>query len=225
MHGWDHLHTQDCLFIGGVKVPLTKSRSETQQAHQLHALSSVTLGPRSAAVVKVLASLAHFMKTGEQEALWEGEGIGTTDELAHAVTAEAAVITLEKGRVASVLVRNPFDLPVQVDKGRQLGRVNVADGAAIHVIDQNNEGPYTCAEKKEEYIQQFVQAGKRGKDESPPLVPADLKGRDKKKGGKIRWCIDWRRLNEITKKDTFPMPLSFSSLSSLLRDSVSTIYR
>ena len=129
------------------------------------------------------------------------------------------------GRVASVLVRNPFDLPVQVDKGRQLGRVNVADGAAIHVIDQNNEGPYTCAEKKEEYIQQFVQAGKRGKDESPPLVPADLKGRDKKKGGKIRWCIDWRRLNEITKKDTFPMPLSFSSLSSLLRDSVSTIYR
>ena len=80
MHGWDHLHTQDCLSIGGVKVPLTKSRSETQQAHQLYALSPVTLGPRSAAVVKVLApSLAHFMKTGEQEALWEGKGIGPTD--------------------------------------------------------------------------------------------------------------------------------------------------
>ena len=28
----------------------------------------------------------------------------------------------------------------------------------------------------------------------------------KKKGGKIRWCVDWRRLNDITKKDTFPMP-------------------
>ncbi len=102
MHGWDHLHTQDCLSIWGVKVPLTKSRSETQQAHQLYALSPVTLGPRSAAVVKVLApSLAHFMKTGEQEALWEGEGIGPTDpdEPAHVVTAEAAVITLEKGGV------------------------------------------------------------------------------------------------------------------------------
>ena len=102
MHGWDHLHTQDCLSIGGVKVPLTKSRSETQQAHQLYALSPVTLGPRSAAVVKVLApSLAHFMKTGKQEALWEGEGIGTTDadEPAHVVTAEAAVSTLEKGGV------------------------------------------------------------------------------------------------------------------------------
>ncbi len=167
MHGWDHLHMQDCLSIGGVKVPLTKSRSETQQAHQLYALSSVTLGPRSAAVVKVLApSLAHFMKTGEQEALWEGEGIGTTDadEPAHVVTAEAAVFTLEKGGVASVLVRNPFDLPVQVDKGHQLGSVLVADGAAIHVIDQSSEGLYTRAEKKEEYIQQFVQAGKRGND-------------------------------------------------------------
>ena len=27
----------------------------------------------------------------------------------------------------------------------------------------------------------------------------------KKKGGKIRWCIDWRRLNEVTKKDSWPM--------------------
>ena len=94
MHGWDYLHTQDCLPIGGVKVPLTKSRSETQQSHKLYALSSITLGPRSAAVIKVLApSLAHLIKTGEQEALWDGEGIGTTDadEPAHTVTAEAAV--------------------------------------------------------------------------------------------------------------------------------------
>jgi transposase InsO family protein len=28
----------------------------------------------------------------------------------------------------------------------------------------------------------------------------------KKAGGKIRWCVDWRRLNDITKKDSFPMP-------------------
>ena len=28
----------------------------------------------------------------------------------------------------------------------------------------------------------------------------------KKKGGKIRWCVDWRRLNEVTKKDSWPMP-------------------
>ena len=27
-----------------------------------------------------------------------------------------------------------------------------------------------------------------------------------KKNGKIRWCVDYRRLNEITRKDTFPLP-------------------
>ena len=327
MHGWDHLHTQDCLSIGGVKVPLAHSRAESQQSHQLYALSSVELEPRSAMVIKALApSLANFMGRGEQEALWEGEGIGLMDEPAHAVTSEAAVVTLEKGGVTSVLVRNPYDLPVQVDKGRELGRVHIADGAAIHVIDQSSRGPYTRADKKEEYINQFVQAGKRGKDEGPPLVPADLKGRDpadlnmeerrrylravfeidkkpclrterereaavsvlaefwdlfshdgsyghthllqhriitedvppikcryrpinpalepdlrrqldewlrhdviepanspwsfnlvaaKKKGGKIRWCIDWRRLNQITKKDTFPMPSVQDTISRL----------
>ena len=44
MHGWNHLHTQDCLSIDRVKVPLTKSRLESQQSHQLYALSSVELG-------------------------------------------------------------------------------------------------------------------------------------------------------------------------------------
>ena len=33
-----------------------------------------------------------------------------------------------------------------------------------------------------------------------PLVAAP------KKNGKIRWCVDYRRLNAITKKDTFPLP-------------------
>ena len=142
MHGWDHLHTQDCLSIDGVKVPLTKSWSETQQSHHLYALSSVTLEPKSAAVIKVLApSLAHLTKMGEQDAIWEGEGVGFKDEPTHAVTSEAAVITMEKGGVASVLVQNPYGLPVQVDKGHQMGKVYIADGAAVHVIDQGSDGP------------------------------------------------------------------------------------
>ncbi len=37
----------------------------------------------------------------------------------------------------------------------------------------------------------------------------------RKKGGKIRWCIDWRRLNQITKKDTFPMPSVQDTISCL----------
>ena len=37
----------------------------------------------------------------------------------------------------------------------------------------------------------------------------------KKKNGKIRWCIDWRQLNDITKKDSFPMPTVKDSLARL----------
>ncbi len=119
-----------------MKVPLTQSREETQQSYQLYALSSVELEPRSVRVVKALApSLPHLLKGGKQEALWEDAGIESMDELAHAVTSKAAVVTLERGGVASVLVQNPYDLPLQVDKGLKLGRVHIVDGAAIYVIN------------------------------------------------------------------------------------------
>ena len=37
----------------------------------------------------------------------------------------------------------------------------------------------------------------------------------KKKGGKIRWCVDWRRLNDVTKKDTWPMPAIHDTIGKL----------
>ncbi len=37
----------------------------------------------------------------------------------------------------------------------------------------------------------------------------------RKKDGTIRWCIDWRRLNDITKKDSFPMPTISDTLARL----------
>ena len=43
----------------------------------------------------------------------------------------------------------------------------------------------------------------------------------KKKGGKIRWCVDWRRLNLVTKKDAFPMP---SVQDNITRLAGSTIF-
>ena len=42
----------------------------------------------------------------------------------------------------------------------------------------------------------------------------------KKKNCKIRWCIDYRRLNSITKRDTFPAPLIKDNLSRLANSTV-----
>ncbi len=37
----------------------------------------------------------------------------------------------------------------------------------------------------------------------------------KKKGGKIRWCVNWRWLNEVTKKDSWPMPTVQDTIAQL----------
>ena len=37
----------------------------------------------------------------------------------------------------------------------------------------------------------------------------------KKKNGKIRWCVDYRKLNDITKKDAFPLPFIEDNLARL----------
>ena len=42
----------------------------------------------------------------------------------------------------------------------------------------------------------------------------------KKKGGKVRWCVDYRRLNQVTKKDAFPMPSIEDCINRLAGSSV-----
>ena len=47
-----------------------------------------------------------------------------------------------------------------------------------------------------------------------PLVAAP------KKNGKIRWCVDYRKLNDVTKKDTFPLPHIEDNLARLAHSTV-----
>ena len=52
-------------------------------------------------------------------------------------------------------------------------------------------------------IQQWLKEDVIEPSDSPwssNLVPV------RKKNGKIRWCVDWRRLNSVTHKDSWPMP-------------------
>jgi hypothetical protein len=43
-----------------------------------------------------------------------------------------------------------------------------------------------------------------------------------KKGGKTRWCVDYRKLNDITMKDSFPLPSIGDNLARLARSQIFT---
>ena len=42
----------------------------------------------------------------------------------------------------------------------------------------------------------------------------------RKKDGQVRWCLDYRRLNNVTRKDVFPLPLIDECLDTPLWERV-----
>ena len=95
-----------------------------------------------------------------------------------------------------------------------------------HEIDTGDTPPIKCKSRPinpylEEDLKKQVEGNlKKGVIEpssSPwcfPLVAAP------KRGGKLRWCCDYRRLNVATKKDTFPLPNIEDNLARLSRSVV-----
>ena len=99
----------------------------------------------------------------------------------------------------------------------QLGRTslvqcNIDTGDAMSI----KQRPYrTTPENKQEIDRQVNDMLERGIIEesvSPWSSPVVLV---KKKNGETRFCIDFRFVNKITKKDSFPMPLVADTLDAL----------
>ena len=44
-----------------------------------------------------------------------------------------------------------------------------------------------------------------------------------KKDGELRFCVDYRRLNDVTKKDWYPLPVSYTHLDVYKRQIVYTL--
>ena len=68
-------------------------------------------------------------------------------------------------------------------------------------------------ESLRQQIDHWIEQRVVGKVDSPwsfPLVPVP-----KKNGKGIRWAVDYRRLNAVTKKDAFPLPNIADNLSCL----------
>ena len=95
------------------------------------------------------------------------------------------------------------------DNLKELGRTDIA----MHRIDigdappQKQRYPYHAAPREQEFIKQEVQRMLENNliqpsesDWASPVVIA------KKKNGKLRFCVDYRKLNKATKKDSYPLP-------------------
>ena len=104
----------------------------------------------------------------------------------------------------------------------ELGRTSLVQ----HVIDTGDATPIkqmpyrTSPEGKQEIDRQVNNMLERGIIQesvsawSSPVVLV------KKKDGSMRFCVDYRKLNKVAKKDRFPLPLIADTLDSLNRTSV-----
>ncbi len=108
---------------------------------------------------------------------------------------------------AAVFSRGPFDL----------GRSTLAQ----HRIDTGDSAPHRCRPHRlpaaqrpvvSKHVDTMLKQGVIAPSHSPWGSPVVIV---KKKSGEDRFCVDYRRLNQITKKDLFPLPRIDEILDSL----------
>ena len=107
----------------------------------------------------------------------------------------------------------------------QLGRTSLVQ----HVIDTSDampikQRPYRVSPdvKKEidRQVDEMLEKGIIQESVSPWSSPVVLV---KKKDGSYRFCVDFRKVNKVTKVDSFPMPLVADALDSLAGASVFSV--
>ena len=102
-------------------------------------------------------------------------------------------------------------------KGEPLGRTTVT----LHDVDTGDARPIKCRARRtplglrDEAMKEEAKMRETGviePSESPWASPVVLV---RKKDGSLRYCIDYRQLNKVTKKDSYPLPNMQDCLDSL----------
>ena len=99
----------------------------------------------------------------------------------------------------------------------ELGRTSVAthhidNGDSVPVRQPPRRVPFSLCPKVEKLVEEMLEQGVITPSSSPWASPIDLVA---KKDGTTRFCVDYRRLNAVTKLDVHPLPRIDDSLDLL----------
>ena len=117
-------------------------------------------------------------------------------------------------QVKSILIKhkNTFS-KTKNDLGRATAiRHKINTGTALPIKQQPRRLPFSKREEVDREIQRLLDCGLIEPSKSPWAAPIVLV---KKKDGSSRLCIDYRMLNNVTLKDSYPLPRIDDSLDAL----------
>ena len=125
------------------------------------------------------------------------------------------LVTIQQHRLADVLLQysDLFPTPGSTLTGHT--------DAVEHEIDTGDSSPICCAplrmspqkmNKEEECVTEMLTGGQIEPSDSPWSSPVVLVT---KKDGGTRFCVDYRRLNDVTVKDAYPLPIIDDTLDML----------
>ena len=90
-------------------------------------------------------------------------------------------------------------------------------GLATPIRQAMRRTPKGFEGEEERYLKEQIEAGVVVPSNSPWSSPVCLV---RKKDGTVRWCVDYRKLNDVTAKDAYPLPRIDSCLDCLAKAKV-----
>ncbi len=149
-------------------------------------------------------------KDKKEECIREEFKIATNKMLRNTPTLETALVRL--------LLKDWNVISVVGEYGEtELLEHPIATADAAPIKCRNQPLNPALEQQLEKQLKDWLDRGVIEPSSSPwsfPLVAAP------KKNGKIRWCVDYRKLNAVTIKDTYPLPLIEDNLAKLAESKI-----